>query len=457
MSGMLTRRNFLPTLAAPLLAQAAKRNVLFIAVDDLNDWISPLGGHPQAKTPNFERLAKRSVVFTRAYCNAPLCNPSRASLMTGIRPSTSGVYENHQPWRKSPALAEAVTLPQYFRANGYTVIGAGKTYHDAFPDPASWDDYYPSLKKQRPEDPMPDGRPLNGIPRTAHFDWGPVAVNDSAMGDYKVVEWVSERMREKRAQPVFLACGLFRPHLPWYVPGKYFDMHPLDSIELPKVDPGDLDDVPPGGIQYAKPDGDHAKVLEYGQWKKAVQGYLASISFADAQLGRLLDAFEASPMAANTNVVLWSDHGWHLGEKLHWRKFTLWEEATHNVMMMSGPGIAPARCHRVVSLIDIYPTLTDWCGLPPREGLEGRSLAPLLRDPSLPWDYPALTTYHRNNHSVRTERWRYIRYADGGEELYDHDADPLEWTNLSGKTGMTPVKLELARHLPKVNAEDSPV
>lgn len=282
---MLTRRAFLPTLAAPLAAQGVQRNVLFIAVDDLNDWISTLGGHPRAVTPNFERLAKRSVVFTRAYCNAPLCNPSRASLMTGIRPSTSGVYLNEQPWRKSPALATAVTLPQHFRANGYAVMGAGKTYHDAFPDPASWDEYYPALDKQKPADPMPDRRPLNGIPKTAHFDWGPIANPDADMGDHKVVSWVSEQLRRKRDRPLFLACGLFRPHLPWYVPGKYFDLHPLDSIQLPKVNPVDLDDVPPGGVEFARPGGDHAKILEYGQWKKAVQAYLASISFADANSG----------------------------------------------------------------------------------------------------------------------------------------------------------------------------
>jgi arylsulfatase A-like enzyme len=456
MSGMLSRRTFLPTLAAPLLGQTAKRNVLFIAVDDLNDWISPLGGHPQTITPNFERLAKRSVNFTRAYCNAPLCNPSRASIMTGIRPSTSGVYENEQEWRKSPVLAQAVTLPQHFRENGYAVMGSGKTYHDRFPDPRSWDEYYPALDKQKPDDPVPPNPPLNGIPKAAHFDWGPVANPDADMGDYKVVSWVGEQLRKQRDQPLFLACGIYRPHLPWYVPQKYFDMYPLDSIQLPKVNPDDLDDVPAMGRKYARPEGDHARVVEYGQWKKAVQGYLASITFADAQLGRLLDAFESSPYASNTNIVLWSDHGWHLGEKLHWRKFTLWEEATRNVMMMSGPGITPARCDRVVSLIDIYPTLIDWCGLSKREGLEGRSLMPLLRNPSAKWDHPALTTYHRNNHSLRTERWRYIRYSDGGEELYDHDADPMEWTNLAGKPGMTAVTLELARHLPKVNAEDSP-
>ncbi len=453
---MLSRRAFVPALAAPLFAQpSAKRNVLFIAVDDLNDWISPLGGNPQSVTPNFQRLANRSVTFTRAYCNAPLCNPSRASLMTGIRPSTSGVYLNNQPWRKSPVLEEAVTLPQHFRANGYAVIGSGKTYHDSYPDPASWDEYYPSLTQQKPKDPLPPVMPANGIPRSAQRDWAALSNEDSEMGDHQVVSWVSEQLRTKRERPMFVACGLFRPHLPWYVPQKYFDLHPLEKIRLPKVNPTDLDDVPPAGVKYANPSGDHAQIVEHGQWKKAVQGYLASISFADAQLGRLLDALDSSPYAANTNIVLWSDHGWHLGEKLHWRKFTLWEEATRNVMMMAGPGVSAARCDRVVSLIDIYPTLIDWCGLNRRAGLEGRSLMPLLRNPAAKWDHPALSTYHRGDHTIRSERWRYIRYSDGTEELYDHDSDPMEWINLASKPELAAVKRDLSRHLPTANAEPS--
>jgi arylsulfatase A-like enzyme len=454
---MFTRRNFLTSGFLPLLgAQPSRPNVLMIAIDDLNDWIGPLGGNPQAQTPNFDRLAKRSVVFTRAYCNAPLCNPSRASLLTGIRPSTSGVYENNQPWRQSPALKEAVTLPQHFRENGYAVLGTGKTFHDSYPDPASWDDYFPSKTRQKPADPLPAELPANGIPRTAHFDWGPLVEPDEAMGDFQVVEWASRQLRTRRSQPLFLACGLFRPHLPWYVPKKYFDRFPLDSIVLPKVNDKDLDDVPPIGVQMAKPNGDHAKVLEHGQWRKAVQAYLAAISFADAQLGRLLTALESSPYASDTQILLWSDHGWHLGEKLHWRKFSLWEEATRNVLMMSGPGIQPARCERTVSMIDLYPTLIDTCRLTARPGLEGTSLRPLLENPKATWNRPALCTYRRGNHAVRDERWRYIRYHDGTEELYDHSKDPLEWTNLAAREELTGVKSALRRWLPASDAPDSP-
>jgi arylsulfatase A-like enzyme len=458
---MKTRRRFLATLAAPPLvfAQAARNrpNVLFIAIDDLNDWIGRLGGHPQARTPNLDRLASRGVLFTRAYCAAPLCNPSRAALMTGVRPSTSGVYTNSQPFRRSPVLKDAVTLPQHLRAHGYRSIGTGKIYHGGFPDPQSWDEYWPSQTQNKPPDPAPPQRPANGIPDTAQFDWAALKNPDSDMGDYKVVDWAAGQLRRKHDKPFFLACGIFRPHLPWYVPQKYFDLFPLGSIQLPTVKNDDLDDVPPIGRRFARPEGDHKKVLQHDQWRKAVQAYLASITFADAQVGRLLDAFDASPYARNTAIVLWSDHGWHLGEKLHWRKFTLWEEATRNVLMMVAPGVtrAGARCDRTVSLLDIYPTLVDVCGLPGRPVLEGASLLPLLRRPDAPWDRPAVTTYFRNNHSVRSERWRYIRYSDGGEELYDHQNDPLEWTNLASKPEHQAVKTELARWLPKENAPDS--
>jgi len=464
----INRRNFLKLAAAGTASLALPRraftaatsadrpNVLFIAIDDLNDWVGCLGGHPDVKTPNLDRLARRGVLFTNAHCSAPACNPSRASLMTGILPSTSGVYHNPHPWRQSPVLKNAVTIPQHFMAHGYSAVGGGKIYHGAFPDPPSWQDYFPSQRKNKPDDPMPPNRPLNGIPHPAHFDWGPVDVPDSRMGDYQVADWTISQLKKKHDKPFFIACGFFRPHLPWYVPQKYFDMYPPDEITLPNVNDNDLDDVPPIGRQMAKPDGDHKKVIQYKQWRKAVQGYLASISFTDACLGRVIDAFDKSPYAENTIVVLWSDHGWHLGEKLHWRKFSLWEEATHNVLMIIAPGITRpgGRCSRPVTMLDIYPTLIDLCRLRPKEQLEGRSLLSLLKNPQAEWDRPALTTHGRNNHSLRTERWRYIRYSDGTEELYDHEKDQLEWKNLAGDRRYTGVKKQLAKWLPKVNAPD---
>ena len=465
---LMRRRYFLRTVclaavAATLprparAAEAAKRkpNVLFIAIDDLNDWIGCLGGHPQSRTPNLDRLAKRGVLFTSAHCAAPACNPSRAALMTGILPSTSGVYHNPQPWRKSPVLKDAATLPQYFMANGYEAIGGGKIYHGSFPDPPSWNSYFPDQKRNKPPDPNPPKTNINGL-KKGHFDWGPVTAGDEEMGDFKVVSWAARQMKTKRAKPLFLACGLYRPHLPWYVPRKYFDMFPVDDIQLPKVKEDDLDDVPPIGRKVAKPQGDHKAVTGNRQWKLAVQGYLASIAFTDAQIGRLIEAFDAGQLGKDTVLVLWSDHGWHLGEKLHWRKFSLWEEATHNVLMFVAPGVTKPRgvCKRPVGLIDIYPTLVELCGLPIKKELEGVSLVPLLKNPSANWDRPALTTHGRNCHSLRSQRWRYIRYSDGTEELYDHDKDPMEWTNLAADPQYAEIKKAHAKFLPKTNAPES--
>ena len=450
----------LPAMAAGDAKAKRRPNVLFIAIDDLNDWTGCLGGHPDVKTPHLDRLAKRGVLFAKAYCPAPACNPSRAALMTGIRPSTSGVYGNNHPWRKSPVLKEAPTLPQHFMAHGYHALGSGKIYHGRFPDPASWEEYWPSKTKTKPEDPMPphDKRPLNGIPNAKHFDWGPVDAPDEKMGDWRVADWVTGQLKKRHDKPFFLACGFFRPHLPWYAPKKYFDMYPLDTITLPTVKDDDLDDVPPIGKKMAKPQGDHKNVLKYNQWRQAVQGYLASISFVDACVGRVVDALEASPHRDNTVIVLWSDHGWHLGEKLHWRKFALWEEATHNVMMFVAPGVTQpgGRCTAPVNLLDIYPTLVDLCRIKPPEALEGVSLVPLLKDPQAAWKRPALTTHGRNNHSIRSERWRYTRYADGTEELYDHKSDELEWKNLAQDAKYADVKQDLAKWLPKTNVKTIP-
>ncbi|MGE3806826.1 MAG: sulfatase [Gemmataceae bacterium] len=433
---------------------ADKPNVLFIAVDDLNDWIGVLGGHPQARTPNIDRLAARGTLFAHAYCAAPACNPSRAALMTGIRPSSSGVYHNDKPWRRG--LPDAVTLPQYFMKHGYTALGSGKIYHGSFPDPESWDEYYPSKTKQKPADPLPKVVPANGIPRTAHFDWGPVDVDDAKMGDAQVADYIVEQLGKKHAKPFFMACGFYRPHLPWHVPRKYFDQFPLDKIQLPKTLEKDLEDVPAAGVKMARPQGDHATVLKYNQWKQAVQGYLASIAFVDGQIGRVLDALDKSPEAKNTIVVFWTDHGWHLGEKEHWRKFALWEEATRTPLIMIVPGLTrpDTRCDAPVSLVDIYPTLVDVCGLPARKELEGVSLKPMLEDPKAKWERPALTTHGRNHHALRSARYRYIRYADGSEELYDHQQDPMEWKNLAGDPKLAAVKKDLARWLPEKNVPE---
>lgn len=437
-----------------LAAAGGRRNVLFIAIDDLNDWTGCLGGYPGAKTPNLDRLASSGVLFTNAHCAAPLCNPSRAALMTGIRPSTSGVYANHEPFNDSPVLAGSTTIPAHFKAHGYRTLASGKIYHGACPDPESWDDYWPSCGQIRPEDPLPEGRPLNGIPGTRHFDWGPLDVPPQRMGDSQVADRISGHLESRHDDPFFLACGFFKPHLPWYVPGEYFDRHPLESIVLPQVRADDLEDVSEFARRIANPGGDHARVTGHAQWREAVRGYLACISFMDDCLGRVIDTLERSAYLDNTIVVLWADHGWHLGEKLHWRKFTLWEEATRNALLIRAPGMEGngKTCGAPVSLIDIYPTLNELCGLPSIPVHEGRSLMPLLNDPEAEWERPSLTTYGRGNHSLRSRRWRYTRYHDGSEELYDHSTDPNEWTNLAGDPQYSAVRAELARWLPQRDA-----
>ncbi|MFQ5731735.1 MAG: sulfatase [Planctomycetaceae bacterium] len=432
-------------------AEAGRPNVLFIAVDDLNDWIGCLGGHPDCKSPNIDALAKRGVLFTRSYCAAPACNPSRAALMTGVRPWDSGVYVNPQPWR--PAMPDVVTLPQHLMKAGYDAVGCGKIFHGRYDDDASWRTY---LKKGR--DPRPTRKVL-ADPRSSSggIKWGVLDGPDSAMNDYKMVSYAIDYLKKTHDKPFFLACGIFRPHMPWQVPRKYYDMYPPDKIRLPKVLDTDLADVPRAGKRMAKPQGDHAKMLKTGNWRYAVQAYLASISFADAQVGRLLKALDASPHAKNTIVVLWGDHGWHLGEKQHWRKFALWEEATRTPLMIAAPGITKpgSVCRRTVDFMSVYPTLAELCGTKIPKHCKGPSFVSLLKDPKSKWGRPAVTTHGRGNHAVRSERFRYIRYANGDEELYDHDSDPLEWKNLAGEPKFAVVKRKLARWLPKKEAPNA--
>ena len=432
-------------------------NVLFICIDDLNDWTGFLGGHPDAKTPRLDQLASQSVVFSRAFCPAPACNPSRASILTGIRPSTSGVYFNPQPWRSSPILKDILTLPQYFREHGYVVKGSGKTFHGSFPDSASWDEYWPSFTQQKPPDPMPENRPINGIPNTRHFDWGPVDVAKEEMGDWQVADWVIDQLNRDHEKPFFLACGFFRPHLPWYVPQEYFDRFPLDDITLPVVMENDTVDIPEAGkvlINFQ----DHKNVTKYNQWEKAVQGYLASGNFVDECVGRVVDALENSKFKDNTIIVLWSDHGWNLGEKHHWRKFALWENTTRTLFLVKAPGISGngSVCSSPVNLLDVYPTLVELCGLPPNSKNEGTSVVPLLESPEQIREVASVTTYGKDKHAVRLRNWRYIQYNDGSEELYNMEKDPNEWTNLALDPESEAIIMEMKNHLPELNVESIP-
>jgi arylsulfatase A-like enzyme len=416
-----------------------------IAVDDLNDWIGCLGGHPDAKTPNLDRLARRGVLFRHAYCNAPMCNPTRTSLLTGLLPSTTGCYQNTQPFRR--ALPDITTLPGYFKQHGYYTMGQGKIFH--FPEGnKSWNEYTGVNANTQPA----------GRPGDWRLDGGPMDISDDEMGDAKTANWAVKQLQRKFDQPFFLTAGIFRPHESWFAPRKYFEMYPPKKVHMPKVNPHDLDDVPPIGREIAQCIGDYDNVRRTGQERYAVAAYLACISFADAMIGRILDGLERSPYRDNTVVVLWGDNGFHLGTKLHWRKFTLWEESTRVPFMISAPGVTkPASvCDRPVGFVDLFPTLVDLCGLPKLASLDGQSLLPLLRNPALRWDRPALTTSGRQNHALRTERWRYIRYSDGSEELYDHHRDKREWKNLANRSEYAGVKKELSRWFPEKNAANIP-
>ena len=453
------------------LGKERRPNILFVSIDDLNDWIEPLGGHPQAKTPNLKRFAAQSVNFTRAYCPNPACCPSRTAVMTGLAPYTSGVYSNYQDWRE--VITDYTSLGKYFRDNGYYSAGAGKIYHYHMVDPTCWDEYWPSQKKNMPDEYLPQKHAPGWDPETSiyktinmpefprmykMFDWASLDIEDPLMGDYRSVQWVSDKLAEDHEKPFFLACGIFRPHVPWYVPKEYFDMFQLEEVQLPKVLANDLDDLGERPKAIASRGGNyHKSIIKADLWKDAVRGYLASIAFADAMLGKLLDALEKSKYARNTIVVVWSDHGWQLGEKTHWRKFALWENVVRCVLMIKAPKSTPglpegskngAICGRTVSLQDIYPTLLELAGLKKRTNIDGHSLVPLLKKPKASWKHPAITTYDFGEFTVRTEKYRYTLYIDESEELYDHTKDPEEWTNLANDPKHAETIRRLKKHIP---------
>jgi arylsulfatase A-like enzyme len=449
--------------AAAVEEQSAKKpNVLFIAIDDLRDWVGYLG-NKQVQTPHLDRFSERGVHFTRSFCASPCCNPSRTALLAGLRPGTSGVYNNNDDWR-TIVPEGTVTLPLHFKNHDYYVAGAGKIFHGGaggFNRLSDWDDYLTERKRSKDEDSTAKGqdnrKPASkeGWDGVGGIRFGALECEDQDMVDYQSVSYIVEKLQQPQEKPFFFACGLHKPHMPWSVPKKYYDLYPLDKIELPKVLETDLDDVPPAGVAMARPEGDHAGILASGRWKEAVQAYLATITFCDAMVGRLIDGLDRSAYKDNTIIVLWSDHGWTLGEKQHWRKFALWEEATRAPYIWVVPGLTQPGgvCHRTVDYMQIFPTLCDVAGLPMPKQVEGESIRRLLENPDAPWDKPAITTWLFNNHAVRNEDWRYIRYANGDEELYHNAVDPLEWTNLAAQPAHAEQKAALAKWLPQVNKE----
>ncbi|MGB0596150.1 MAG: sulfatase [Rubripirellula sp.] len=438
----------------PSLAETGQSNVLLIAIDDLNNWVGCLNGHPQARSPNIDRLAKRGTLFTNAHCQAPICNPSRTSIMYGIRPSTSGVYMNApKPWTVK-AMQKRVTLPRHFAANGYKTYTAGKIYHGSGLPPGDFDQVGPRPGQRQKIDKRlipetPDG--AKGL-----WDFGGQAYQEELFQDHVDASWAMDVINEKHEQPFFIAVGFYRPHVPFYSPTRVFNQIPADQIELPRVKTGDRDDLPSivTSLTRASAAPGHSWFVESGHWKEAVQSYLACVRWTDEQVGRVLHALAASPHAENTIVILYSDHGFFLGEKERWAKQSLWEQATRVPFIIWTPGMDQGKpCKRPVELLSIYPTLIELCGLPAREDLEGISLKPLLANPDTGWPHAALTTFGKENHAVRSETHRYIRYSDGSEELYDLQADPNEWNNLASDKSLANVKAALAKTFPKINAE----
>ncbi len=434
-----------------------KPNILFIAVDDMNDWVGFLDGNPGMKihTPNIDRFAASSMIFTNAHTPAPACAPARTAILTGVHHARSGVgnvYWGDGPkWREFPALKDVETLEQFFKNRGYKTLGAGKIYHSQAPpwtatsqaEPANWDFYFPSayishpFQIRAPKEVIypPDVDNESRPGGKGWWTWGPIQVPDNKMADYHVVDWARYQLSQEHKKPFFLAAGVWKPHDPWEVPRKYFDLYPLDSIVLPVCKENDLDDAVDHGRRWI-----FQWVVDNHQWKKIVQAYAAAITFSDAMVGRLLDAFENSQYADNTIVVLWSDHGMHMGEKENFEKFTLWEESTRVPLVISVPGLtrAGSRCDQPVSLMDIYPTLAELTGFERPSHLDGQSLVPQIKDPEA-GRKPVITSYKFawaekpfSGHAVRSRRYRYIYYPEiNREELYDHETDPNEWDNIA--------------------------
>ncbi len=468
---------FLALALAAIPAKAQKPNIIFIAIDDQNDWIGHLGGHPMAKTPNLDALAARGTTFLNAHCNAPLCNPSRTALLTGLRPTTTGIY-GLSPWfRTVPGFEDRVTLPQHFAKAGYRTLGTGKIFHTGTGGPgtkgkgkgkgAAPADAEPEFQIQGPTPGIGSKPPKKLIPPTPMgdhplMDWGvwPPDNNDSVMGDYQISTWAAEQIDAMPAdEPFFLATGFFLPHVPCYASQKWHDLYPDDDSILPKILRGDRDDTPRFSwyLHWELPEPRLKWLEENHQWRNLVRSYLACTSFTDSNIGRILDAVKKKGIEDNTIVVVWGDHGWHLGEKDITGKNTLWDRGTKVPLIFAGPGVtAGQRCTQPAELLDLYPTLIELTGTAKRDDLEGLSLVPQLADASTKRERPAITSHNQGNHGIRSECWRYIHYADGSEELYDMKADPNEWKNLAGDPAYAAVIADHKKWIPQVDLPPAP-
>ena len=445
----------------------ARPNIVMIALDDLNNWIGALGG--PAHTPNIDRLAARGTLFGNAYCVVPACNPSRVAILTGLRPETTGQYGNEGNFRDRPGNRDLPTLPQHLATLGYDTVAAGKIFHhprgaDRQPRPlsddVSWHRQYVGGTGTGGAHLYQDERGwakwLQGDRGDITSDygvtwaalWGPTPETRENTNDWKLAQFCANYITTAPAdQPWFVACGIFRPHAPLIAPQEFFDLYPLDKVHVPYLPPDDFDDIPAvARTNWSTPL--FRAMRDRGEWQRAVQAYLACVSYADACVGVVLDAIDRSPHRDNTIIVLWSDHGWQLGHKDRWEKFSLWRQGTQSPLIIAAPGFTPGVTRRAVSLLDIAPTLCELIGLPPVTHWEGTSLVPQLRDPLAPRQVPAVVTHMPGNHSVVFDDWNYIRYSDGSEELYHHRDDPAEYTNLIMTPGAETIVARLTPYLP---------
>lgn len=443
-------------VSAPVTAPP---NVLLIILDDQNAFAGRTNLAPEPVTPKLDRLAKRGVTFANAQCAAPVCNPSRTALMSGLRPSTTGIYDNDQDsMPKDHILTHTMALPVYFREHGYKTAGGGKIFGSSFGSVLKnrvWEEAMDNGRKGRREDARPpkEKLPLSGL--SGKHDWGAFPDSREQMADWQLAGWAAGFLTKPQDKPFFLACGIVKPHTPWYVPKEYFDLFPPDRITIPPLAADESAGLPEDVRVRPRQIKQEAPLV--ARRNELVAAYLAASRYADDCVGRILQGLENGPHRDNTIVVICGDNGYQFGEKNHWSKGGLWEGSAHIPLIVAGPGIVQGQTStRPVGLIDLYPTLIELAGQPAKPGLDGLSIVPLLRNPSAEWARPALTTKGFKNHALRTERWRYIRYADGSEELYDHQADPLEQVNVASKPELAATIEDLRKWLPTSDAPRNP-
>jgi uncharacterized sulfatase len=467
----LSRRIFLTAGAAaaslPVMRAAQpRRNVLFIASDDLNVCLSAYR-HPIVRTPNIDRIAQRGITFDRSYCQFPLCSPSRTSLMTGLSPDSTGVHELKTHFRDT--IPDVVTLPQLFQKNGYFAGRVGKIYHygvpgqigtDGLDDKASWNrTVNPNGVDHVKEEPLlTNYTPDRGLGSAIAFHAS--TARDDEHTDGIGASAAIEMIEQHRRDPFFIGAGFYRPHTPYIAPSKYFDMYPMSKIEPPPIDEAELKQAPEWAY-FTRPA--HWGMSKQQQ-RDAIRAYYAAITFMDAQVGKLLDALDRLGLADNTTVVFWGDNGYQLGEHGQWMKQTVFERAARIPLLIGGAGVGARgkTCGRTVELLDLYPTLAEVCRLQSTPtNLQGRSMAALLANPQAAWDKPAVTQVRRNNagkkqvvgYSLRTERYRYSEWGEEGalgDELYDYQADPREVRNLTADAKSAAIKAGLKKRLAEI-------